>query len=159
MVIESMSPWLWLAMALVLLFVEFYLPSGVIATIATVVFIVSLVDAFMVLGMVGGFFFFLIAVCGGCLVVRLALFIIRKSSSKNTFFLSSNQDGFVGVRADASLVGMTGVALSDLRPSGFALIAQQRVQVISDGRYIEKGTEIFVEACRGGYLVVNERKG
>ena len=154
-----MSPLLWLALALTLLFVEFFLPSGVIATVAAVIFIISLIDAFMMFGMVGGFFFFLVAACGMSLVVWLALSIIQKSSSKNTFFLSSNQDGFVGVGADASLVGMKGVALSDLRPSGFALIAQQRVQVISDGRYIEKGTEVFVETCRGGYLVVNERKG
>lgn len=149
-----MTPWMWLLFALALLFVEFYLPSGVLATVAGVLFIFSLVDAFMVYGALGGCLFLLLALCGGAAVIKLALFVIRSSSSKNTFFLSSNQEGFVGADADASFVGKAGVATSDLGPSGFALIEKKRLQVLSEGRYIERGSHVRVVGSRGAYLVV-----
>lgn len=149
-----MTPWLWLALAWALLFVEFYLPSGVIATVAGAIFLFSIADAFVQYGGFGGAFFLLVGLCGGAFVVWIALVLIRASSGKNTFFLSSNQEGFVGAEADADLVGKAGVATSDLGPSGFALIEGKRVQVVSEGRYIEKGAHVEVVGCRGSYFVI-----
>ena len=149
-----MIPWILLLLACVLLFVEFYLPSGVIAAIGAVFFLISLTQAFALFGYLGGGLFFLAAICGGALTAWLAITMIKRSSTKNTFFLAASQEGFVGTDSDSSLVGKRGIAVSDLGPSGFALIDSQRVQVVSDGRYIEKGTSIVVEASRGGYFIV-----
>jgi membrane-bound serine protease (ClpP class) len=53
-----------------------------------------------------------------------------------------------------SLIGMTGVALGGLRPSGFADISGQRVDVVTGGDYIRAGERIEVIADEGYRRVV-----
>lgn len=53
-----------------------------------------------------------------------------------------------------SLIGMTGVALSDLRPSGFADINGLRVDVVTRGEYIQAGERVEVIADEGYRRVV-----
>jgi membrane-bound serine protease (ClpP class) len=49
------------------------------------------------------------------------------------------------------------VALSDLRPGGFARIADERVDVVSRGEYITAGAPIEVVADEGYRRVVRRR--
>jgi membrane-bound serine protease (ClpP class) len=49
---------------------------------------------------------------------------------------------------------MTGVALSDLRPSGYARIGNRRVDVVTRGDYIATGEPIEVIADEGYRRVV-----
>ncbi len=59
------------------------------------------------------------------------------------------------VRAEqASLRGATGVALTDLRPGGFALLGGERVDVVTRGDYITAGDPIEVVADEGYRRVV-----
>ena len=53
-----------------------------------------------------------------------------------------------------ALVGREGVALTTLRPSGAALIDDERVDVTADGEFIEKGTRIRVIEAEGPRIVV-----
>ena len=57
-----------------------------------------------------------------------------------------------------SLLGATGVALSDLRPGGFARIRDARVDVITRGEYIPAGEPIEVVADEGYRRVVRRRE-
>ena len=52
--------------------------------------------------------------------------------------------------------GQTGVALSDLRPTGIARIDGERVDVVAGGRYIVKGTDLVVSTVQGNRIVVEE---
>ena len=58
--------------------------------------------------------------------------------------------------SDHELVGKTGVAMSDLRPAGIAEINGKRVDVVSDGGYIEAGQPIKVDHVDGNRIVVIE---
>ena len=53
-----------------------------------------------------------------------------------------------------SLQGAFGVALSDLRPSGVALIAGERMDVVSNGEYITAGDTLEVILDEGYRRVV-----
>jgi membrane-bound serine protease (ClpP class) len=53
-----------------------------------------------------------------------------------------------------SLVGATGVALSDLRPGGFARIGGERVDVVTQGDYISAGEPIEIIGDEGYRRVV-----
>lgn len=57
-----------------------------------------------------------------------------------------------------SLTGATGVALSDLRPSGVADIGGQRIDVVTAGDYIRSGEAIEVMADEGYRRVVRRRR-
>ncbi len=65
-------------------------------------------------------------------------------------------EGYSSSDSDASLVGKTGRAISDLRPSGRALIDERRVHVITEGEYVEKDADIVVIASRGSTVVVRK---
>lgn len=47
-----------------------------------------------------------------------------------------------------------GEAMTDLRPSGMALIEGKRLDVLTDGEYLDSGTKIVVTGVRGNQIVV-----
>jgi membrane-bound serine protease (ClpP class) len=55
---------------------------------------------------------------------------------------------------DRTYLGRTGVALSPLRPAGIADIGGARVDVVSDGSFIEAGAAIVVTDVEGNRVVV-----
>ncbi len=65
------------------------------------------------------------------------------------------REGFASAtEADRRLVGKHGTAVSPLRPAGIALIEGARVDVVSDGEFIEAGTPIEVVRVDGNRVVV-----
>jgi membrane-bound serine protease (ClpP class) len=55
---------------------------------------------------------------------------------------------------DRGFLGRTGIALSPLRPAGIADIGGARVDVVSDGSFIDAGAEILVTQVDGNRVVV-----
>jgi membrane-bound serine protease (ClpP class) len=55
---------------------------------------------------------------------------------------------------DRSFLGRTGIALSPLRPAGIADIDGARVDVVSDGSFIDAGADILVTQVDGNRVVV-----
>ena len=70
-------------------------------------------------------------------------------------FISQRTVGELGVDKP-ELLELTGVAISQLRPSGTAFINGKRVDVITEGALIEKGASIKVVAVEGIRVVVRE---
>ena len=70
-------------------------------------------------------------------------------------FISQSSSGELGVEKPELLNG-TGVALTQLRPSGTASINGQRVDVVTEGGLIERGTAIKVVTVEGARIVVRE---
>jgi membrane-bound serine protease (ClpP class) len=63
-------------------------------------------------------------------------------------------DGFVAALPRGDLVGRHGVALTDLRPSGTANVAGERVDVVTEGEYIAVGSGVEVIRSDGYRHVV-----
>jgi membrane-bound serine protease (ClpP class) len=63
-------------------------------------------------------------------------------------------EGYTSAGTDESLLGQRGVADSPLRPAGAATIAGRRVDVVSDGGYVEAGSPVEVVAVRGARIEV-----
>jgi membrane-bound serine protease (ClpP class) len=68
-------------------------------------------------------------------------------------FTSHSTVGELGVERP-DLLQQTGTALTQLRPSGTALINGKRVDVVTEGGLIEKGTPVKVVAVEGLRVVV-----
>ncbi len=67
---------------------------------------------------------------------RLAGIFLRSSTSRETGYLSAPE------RED--LVGEVGIAVTDLRPAGTALVNDERIDVVTEGPWIEANTEVRV---------------
>ncbi len=68
-------------------------------------------------------------------------------------YISQSSVGELGVDRPELLHG-TGTALTQLRPSGTANINGQRVDVVTEGGLIERGTAVKVVAVEGSRIVV-----
>jgi len=55
---------------------------------------------------------------------------------------------------DALSTGMTGVATTDLKPFGRAKFGSDRAEVVSEGRYVEKGEAVRISRVSGGRIEV-----
>ena len=62
--------------------------------------------------------------------------------------------GYISSPIRAELVGATGIALTDLRPSGAAQIGDERVDVVADSAFIGAGTPVRVVRSEGYRHVV-----
>jgi membrane-bound serine protease (ClpP class) len=91
-----------------------------------------------VIGLIGGF----------CVWVK-----VFPTSRYGRAFISKGVTG--DIRAERpELLHRTGMAFTQLRPSGTALINGQRVDVVTEGSLIEKGTPIKVVGIEGMRVVV-----
>lgn len=92
------------------------------------------------------------------LVVLIAGWALVRSMPKSGRFSKSGlmlgdatrkETGYISAAVRPELVGSTGVALTDLRPSGTAEIGDERLDVVADGEWISAGTAIKVIRSEG----------
>lgn len=67
--------------------------------------------------------------------------------------------GFASATLRSELVGREGTAITDLRPSGVALVGEERVDVVAESGWIEEGTTITVVSSEGYRHVVRGPEG
>ena len=98
---------------------------------------------------------FLITIILGYIVLR----IFPRTPFFNKLTLAaveSAQEGFQSVDTLSNLVGEKGIALNNLRPVGKAEINNIRIDVVTEGDYIEKDTPVVVTEVHGSRIVVRE---
>jgi membrane-bound serine protease (ClpP class) len=63
-------------------------------------------------------------------------------------------DGYIAATPRHDLVGLDGIAVTDLRPAGTAQIGQERVDVVTEGEYVAQGRAVRVVRSEGYRHVV-----
>jgi membrane-bound serine protease (ClpP class) len=78
-----------------------------------------------------------------------------KSRVGRSLSLADNTGNFKSHAPHLDLqVGMTGEAVSTLRPSGIATFAGKRVDVVADGEWIEAGRAVKISSTSNGHISV-----
>ena len=92
----------------------------------------------------------------------LSYFLFRHFSKKGALrhiILSEEEKaelGYVASSDQKNLVGLEGVVLSTLRPSGAAEIDGRRIDVISEGAFISAGERVVVDRVEGVRVIVRK---
>jgi len=143
-----------LVVGAILLFLEILLPGMIAGLIGFVCLMTAVILGYRDFGYQTGS-----VVLGGVLVgLAVGVWGWLKFFPESRFakrFISQGATGELGV-ARPDLLNGTGVALSQLRPSGIAKINGERVDVVTEGGLIERGTAIKVVAVEGARIVVRE---
>lgn len=63
-------------------------------------------------------------------------------------------EGYISAPTRMDLVGKEGVAVTDLRPSGTAVLGEERLDVVTEGEFIRQGTQVRVVRSEGYRHVV-----
>lgn len=139
---------------LLLVFAEIYVPGAVLGTLGALCLIGAVGASYYEYGFgVGSFMLVAISIIA-LASVALGLKIFPHTPLGRQLQLSSSLDS-PGDHPDfRPLIGKSGQALTSLRPSGTARIDGQRVDVVSQGGLIEKGSPITVVHTEGARVVV-----
>ncbi|MFC4320827.1 NfeD family protein [Litchfieldia salsa] len=143
---------------IVLILLEFVVPGGVLGFLGLGAIITSM---FLATDDVGHMALSLLISFSITIVVSIILFkvfgkkmrILRKivlSDSTNT------ESGYISNVNRVELIGKEGFALTTLRPSGTALINNERVDVVTEGGYIEQNKKVVVIKTEGTRIIVRE---
>jgi membrane-bound ClpP family serine protease len=140
---------------LLFIYLEYFLPGGMMAFIGSVFLLTSI---FMVYFAKHSFLYVLIAIfmiiCSLIAVMWLALKNVKKS--KRSFYLDDDQSGFQASEYRKDLIGKTGVAKTDLRPSGHILVNEEYVQAVSNVGYIKMGEKVVILSGEGSRYIVQK---
>lgn len=148
-----------LFLGLLLIYIEFYTPGGALAVAGALALIGAIVAFFRTSpSQLYSFLFLLLTFVLLGSVIWLALYRIRRSSSKNTFYLGSDQEGYVGAHFDTTLIGKKGVTVSDLGPSGYVVVDGVKYQATANGLYLDKGVKVEVIGGEGAHLIIKPLK-
>ena len=102
---------------------------------------------------------FLIGILGAILgLVFLGKLMIRSKFWEQLTSPSSQKkdQGFSNTQGWECLEGESGIADTDLHPSGWVKIDGQRIFVVSEGDFIEKGKEVTILSVDGNRVLVRE---
>jgi len=156
---DTATALMWLAMLLVLgvllICVEMVIPGGVVGTVGVVVIFGSIVWAFVQLGFAFGAVYASIALvlCGVALYLMVR--VLSETKLGGRIVLQRDLDESKSYDDERnSLVGLTGVAVTDLRPAGTAKIDGKRVDVVTEGGFVEKDSPVSVVEVEGSRIVV-----
>lgn len=154
-----MNPYLFLILGWLLVLLEFYLPGAIMGTVGGVLIVTSIfLFAMQSSSFLAMLLFFVISLLGVVAVIWFALWQIKSTKNKNTIYSSKDQTGYVASSFDATAIGKTGVAITDLKPGGYILIEGKKYQAISVSGYITKGTEVTVISGQEESLIVKQSK-
>ena len=142
----------------VVIIAEIIIPSGgLISIIAIVLFGYSLFLVFHDISMATGIVFITADVILIPILILVGLRLLAKSPAMLKRELS-REEGVTSQPATLTdFLGKEGTAASDLRPAGRAEVDRKRIDVVSRGEYIDKGTAIVVVAVTGNQIIVRPK--
>lgn len=141
-----------IVIGIVLLLLETILPGLIAGALGVLALCAAVVYAFVNFGPKTGSstLFFVVGLLGiGC-ILWVKFF---PQSAMARMFVSSRTIGNVSVERP-ELLDQTGVTLTALRPAGTANLNGKRVDVVTEGSFIDKGTPVRVVAVEGMRVVV-----
>jgi membrane-bound ClpP family serine protease len=147
-----------LVLGLLFLLAEVFIPDfGIMGVLGIILFVVGIiltaetfVDVLVLL---------LILILFAALVVLLVIRSASKGRLSRTLVLKdslSKEKGFSGVEDMKVFLGKEGTALTMLRPAGIGVFEGVRLDVVTKGAYIEKGTRIKITEVVGRRIVVDK---
>ncbi len=142
----------------IIIIAEIFLPSGgLLSLVAAGLIGYSLFIVFHDISSMAGTYFVLADLITIPILVAVGLKILAHSPATLRQTLSSASGVVSQSPGLENFMGCDGKSLTNLRPGGTAIIADQRVDVVSRGEYIEKNKDIVVVEVTGNQIIVRQR--
>ena len=137
---------------------EMFIPGGIVGTVG----VVTLVYAIIYVNKSTYYIAFILVIS---LILAVILYYVNRNVfHKKLMFLDrlvlndsiSTENGYVASESRVELVGKKLKAYTDLRPAGVAILDNEKLDVVTDGDFIEKGNEIVIVRVEGMRIVVKK---
>lgn len=146
------------AAGIILVAAEFFVPGGIIGFIGFGAILLSFFIATDDIGYMAFSLGIALLVAVSAAIIFVKVFGKRMNIFKKLILRDSTntESGYVSSRSRLELIGKTGVALTSMRPSGTALIEDERIDVVTEGTFIAKDQKVKVIKVEGSRVVVRE---
>ena len=143
---------------LALIGLEMFVPGGIVGTVG----IITVVYAIIYVNKSTYYIAFILVIS---LILAVILYYVNRNIfHKKLMFLDrlvlndsiSTKDGYVASESRLELLGQKLIAYTDLRPAGVAILDNEKLDVVTDGDFIEKGNKIEVIRVEGMRIVVKK---
>ena len=137
---------------------EMFIPGGIVGTVG----VITLVYAIIYVNKSTYYIAFILVIS---LILAVILYYVNRNVfHKKLMFLDrlvlndsiSTEDGYVASESRLELLGQKLIAYTDLRPAGVAILDNEKLDVVTDGDFIEKGNKIEVIRVEGMRIVVKK---
>ena len=137
---------------------EMFIPGGIVGTVG----VVTLVYAIIYVNKSTYYIAFILIIS---LILAVILYYVNRNVfHKKLMFLDrlvlndsiSTKDGYVASESRLELLGQKLIAYTDLRPAGVAVLENEKLDVVTDGDFVEKGNKIEVIRVEGMRIVVKK---
>ena len=128
----------------------FALPGAVIGIIGSLFIIAGIIISYVKFGLLAGNLTLLITAV--FIIASVVLFLRSKTWRKMT--LTTQTDGKMNVQPETLQVGMEGIALSRLAPSGKAVFGSEVVEVFSALDFIDQNSPVIISKIEGSKIIV-----
>ena len=142
-----------LVMALVLFVLEILSPgfglpgiAGIVLLVVDVLISAHTVQEALIYGLIAGVIVLVFLIIGARL--------ISKGRLPKRLILDQAEDEYRSSEDESALVGVTGRAVTVLRPAGLAELNGRRLDVVTRGEFLEKDCPVEVVETAGGRIVV-----
>lgn len=147
-----------LILGMVLIFAEIFVPGGVIGFLGVGAVVGSLYMstdnvAHMSMSIVIALVVAIITATVLIKTIGLEKGFLRKIILNDA---TTTEKGYVSTVTKLELIGMEGTTVTPLRPAGTALIGNERLDVVSEGGYIESQQKVRVVTSEGSRIVVRK---
>lgn len=146
------------ALGVGLILLELFIPGGIAGTIGLLAIIASFFMASDNVVHMG--ISLLIALTAS---IVLSILMIRVFGKKMKFFRriiltdsTSTEKGYVSNKNRLELIGVEGITLTPLRPSGTIIVEDERIDAVSEGGFIAKDMRVRIVKTEGSRIVVRE---
>ena len=137
---------------------EMFIPGGIVGTVGGI----TLVYAIIYVNKSTYYIAFILVIS---LILAVILYYVNRNVfHKKLMFLDrlvlndsiSTKDGYVASESRLELLGQKLIAYTDLRPAGVAVLENEKLDVVTDGDFVEKGNKIEVIRVEGMRIVVKK---
>lgn len=141
-----------------LIILELFLPGGIVGVIGLICVVVSLFLA------AGSFTEMAISILIATAVSIIAVILLTKVLGKRMKFFkkfiltdsTNKESGYVSNETREDLVGQIAVTATALRPSGTIVFGDERIDVVSEGAFIDKDEQVKIVKAEGSRIVVRK---
>ncbi|MEK4850556.1 NfeD family protein [Paenibacillus sp. FSL H7-0756] len=145
-------------LGLVMLILELFVPSfGILGILGSISLVAGVVRA--AYSFTHALFSLGIAFSAAAVVIVFVAVVFKERGIWNRFILQDSltrDKGFVPVPEKLRLIGASGMSVTPLRPAGTATFDGERIDVVTEGGFIEAQTAVSVVKVEGGRVVVKE---
>ena len=133
---------------------ELVLPGGILGIAGAICMVAAVVLSFAEFGLMWGIVALVIMLAFAGTMTWIWMKFFHRLPFTRKLVLETAVGSDDELKARQSIVGQTGEALTDLRPSGHAKIGGEKLDVMSESGVIAKGTSIEVVDTRGPSVFV-----